>query len=176
MSKSDCCAYSVSLFVSHFASSFGGSGDGDDCWLSGGSIRLHGLFAISVLSSRNFSHSASASSQSRVSCPRSKHHLPDFDGGSGCACARTMANTGIMGHMGCLRWSYLRFSWRLLCHALWRWWFVGVFPHERLKLIPVIYSVHPLPDSRLIGQIRIFDDLPYTSPMPDSVPRSSSPE
>jgi hypothetical protein len=102
--------------------------------------------------------------------------LPDFDGGSGCACARTMANTGIMGHMGCLRWSYLRFSWRLLCHALWRWWFVGVFPHERLKLIPVIYSVHPLPDSRLIGQIRIFDDLPYTSPMPDSVPRSSSPE
>src|SRR5712675_374628 len=69
------------LFVSHFASSFGGSGDGDDCWLSGGSIRLHGLFAISVLSSRNFSHSASVSSQSRVSCPRSKHHLPISMGG-----------------------------------------------------------------------------------------------
>jgi hypothetical protein len=47
---------------------FPGLGDGGgsvgETWISGGATRLHGLFAISVLSSRSLLHASSVASQS----------------------------------------------------------------------------------------------------------------
>jgi hypothetical protein len=80
---------------------FGGVGGSvGDCWISGGSTRLHGLCAISVLISRRWLQAASVASQSCASWPRSKHHsCPLEPGPDGVACARKMATPAIVPHM-----------------------------------------------------------------------------
>jgi hypothetical protein len=80
---------------------FGGAGGSvGDCWISGGSTRLHGPCAISVLISRKWLQAASVASQSCVPCPRSKHHSCPFEPGPGIpACASMIATPAIVAHM-----------------------------------------------------------------------------
>jgi hypothetical protein len=68
--------------------------------ITGSSTGLHGPIAISVLISRRPLHSASVRSQSKVPCPRSKHHQggPRVRAGWR-SCTRTMASAGMIGRM-----------------------------------------------------------------------------
>ena len=70
-----------SLAIYRWVGVGGAGGSVGDCWGPGGSTHLHGLFAISVLSVRNWLQPASVASQSWVSCPLSKHHSWPFEPG-----------------------------------------------------------------------------------------------